>query len=113
MARRDDETRVDRGLRPVGETLAPLLRPLLGRHALAEAEFLVNWTSIVGEELGRLATPLKLTFPQRQERREGTLHLKCASGAGLELQHRAPQVLERINAYFGYPAVARLALRQS
>jgi hypothetical protein len=28
------------------------------------------------------------------------------------MQHIAPEIIERINRFFGYPAVARLAIRQ-
>ena len=33
-------------------------------------------------------------------------------GAALELQHRTVQILERVNAYLGYGAVAHLKIRQ-
>jgi hypothetical protein len=56
-------------------------------------------------------SPEKLSFP-RGERRDGTLHLRVAPGLGLEVQHREPVLIERINAFFGYRAVARLALKQ-
>ena len=48
----------------------------------------------------------------RGERRDGTLHLQVAPGLALEVQHREPVLVERINAFFGYRAVARLALKQ-
>jgi hypothetical protein len=35
-----------------------------------------------------------------------------ASGWALQLQHLEPLVLERINGFFGYRAVARLVLQQ-
>ena len=40
--------------------------------------------------------------------RDGTLKLVSAPGAGLELQHAAPLLIERINLYFGRPLVTRL-----
>jgi len=40
-----------------------------------------------------------------------TVHVGSASA--LELQHSAPQVIERINGFFGYPAVAGLRLIQA
>jgi len=36
-----------------------------------------------------------------------------AGTAALELQHSEPQLIERINSYFGHPAVARLRLIQA
>jgi hypothetical protein len=44
--------------------------------------------------------------------RDGVLKLCAASGAALELQHRAPLVIERINQFFGRLVVTRLALVQ-
>lgn len=100
------------GMKPVGATVQKLVRPLLGKHAQAEAEFLIAWNSIMGEELAGLAVPLGITFPKRGERLSGTLTLSCESAAALELQHKSPQILERANRFFGYQAIDRLALRQ-
>ena len=44
--------------------------------------------------------------------RTGVLKLRTASGAALEVQHRAPLLVERINGFFGRSAVTRLALVQ-
>ena len=44
--------------------------------------------------------------------RTGVLKLRTASGAALEVQHRAPLLVERINGFFGRFAVTRLALVQ-
>ena len=55
--------------------------------------------------------PLKLAFP-RGERRDGTLILRVRGSFAIELQHMAPQLLERINGYLGYGAVARLKFEQ-
>ena len=44
--------------------------------------------------------------------RDGVLKLRAAPGAALELQHRAPLIIERINLFFGRAAVTRLALVQ-
>ena len=42
----------------------------------------------------------------------GTLLLQVGGAAALEIQHAAPQLLERINAYFGHRAVRQLRLLQ-
>jgi hypothetical protein len=44
--------------------------------------------------------------------RDGVLKLRAASTAALELQHRAPLLIERINLFFGRLVVTRLALVQ-
>ena len=100
------------GLRPLGESLGRVVRPLVKDRPLAETQLLLDWTSIVGEELASLARPLKVRFDRPAERLGGVLELACEGGAALELQHRAPQLIERVNAWLGYPAIARLRLKQ-
>jgi hypothetical protein len=85
--------------------------PVLGKRGFAEAQLIAQWPAIIGEEIARGVSPEKLSFA-RGERRDGTLHLRVAPGLGLEVQHREPVLIERINAFFGYRAVARLALKQ-
>jgi hypothetical protein len=99
------------GARPVAAALPRLAGPVLGKRGLGEAQLLKEWASIVGADLAEHAMPTKLSFPHG-ERRDGTLRLRVAPGIAPELQHREPQILERINAFFGYRAVARLALVQ-
>ncbi len=91
--------------------------PILGKRGFAEAEVILQWAAVVGEELARLSVPVKLSFgtPAGKEgggRVNGTLQLRVAPGAAIEFQHLEPVIVERINTFFGYRAVARLALRQ-
>jgi hypothetical protein len=98
--------------RALAAELGPIIRPILGKRGLGEAQLLAEWDSIVGPDLATEARPDRLTF-SGGERREGTLKLRVAPAVALELQHREPQIVERINAFFGYRAVARLAFVQA
>jgi hypothetical protein len=83
----------------------------LGKRGLAEGGLVTDWTAIVGGAIAEATLPIKLSFTGR-ERRDGTLHLRVAGAIALELQHLEPQLIERINAYLGYGAVARLRLER-
>jgi hypothetical protein len=98
-------------MRALGAELAPIIRPVLGKRGIGEAQLIQEWDAIVGADLAGEARPDRLTFPAG-ERRDGTLRLKVAPAVALELQHREPLIVERINAFFGYQAVARLAFIQ-
>jgi hypothetical protein len=98
-------------MRPIAAELPGLIGKPLGRRGFGEGGLVSDWAAVVGEEVARHAKPLKLAF-QRGERREGTLTLRVRSTFAVELQHMAPQILERINGYLGYGAVARLKLEQ-
>lgn len=98
-------------MRAIAAEVPKIAAPALGKRGFGEAQLVAQWPAIIGESLAAGASPEKLTFP-RSERRDGTLYLRVAPGLALEVQHREPVLLERINAFFGYRAVARLALKQ-
>ncbi len=98
-------------MRPIAAELPGLIGKPLGRRGFAEGGLVADWAAIVGEEVARHAKPLRLSFP-RGERREGSLTLRVRGAFAVELQHLAPQLLERINGYLGYAAIARLKLEQ-
>ncbi len=98
------------GLRALGETVDAVARPMLGRRGFAGSRVVAEWASIVGEHLAARSLPERVTRPA-DGRGGGTLHVRVASGAlAVELQHLEPLIIERINTYFGYRAVARLKL---
>ena len=87
-------------------------RPVFGKHGFAGGALVVDWPAIVGSAVASHTLPVRIKFPPK-ERAEGTLIVKVDSGAfAVELQHLEPLVLERINGYFGWRAVARLKMSQ-
>lgn len=99
-------------LRPLAGSLAKVTGKSLGRRGLAEGGLIADWPDVVGSEIAAICLPNGLTFNRSKERTQGTLTLRVANGHGLTLQHLEPMIVERINGYLGYPAVARLRLRQ-
>jgi hypothetical protein len=99
------------GLRRLPDLLTRVLEPAARRRGLAEAKLLAEWPTIVGPALAARCHPIRLS--QRTDRPGGILLLHVAGSAALELQHGEPQVLERINGFFGYEAVSRLRLIQA
>lgn len=99
------------GPRGLASSLARVTQAVFRRRGFTVAAVLTQWPAIVGDELARSSCPEKLSFPPGSAG-EGTLHVRAADAIALELQHLAPVVLERVNTYFGYRAVARLAITQ-
>jgi hypothetical protein len=99
------------GLRRLPDLLSCLLDPAARRRGLAEAKLLTEWPSIVGPALAGRCQPIRLG--NGTDRAGGVLVLHVAGSAALELQHSEVQILERINGFFGYPAVSRLRLIQA
>ncbi len=100
------------GLRALAVSLPRVTKRLFGKRGFAEGGLAADWPGIVGAELATRCRPGKLAFARAAERRDGTLTLRVEAPFATEVQHLAPQIMERINGYFGYRAVARLRLKQ-
>jgi len=83
----------------------------LGKKGLGYGKLVTDWPLIVGADLGQVTAPVKLAFP-RGERTDATLTIDIVPARAIEVQHSMPQLLERVNAVFGYRAVARIKLVQ-
>ena len=95
------------GLRPVGVGCRrAIAAPIVARGGGGVlARLKAEWSAVAGAELAAQTWPEKLG-------RDGALKLRVAPGFALDLQHRAPLVIERINLFFGRAAVTRLVLVQ-
>jgi hypothetical protein len=98
--------REHRGFRAVGVAVSKITVPIVARRGGGVLVRLKSqWAAIVGPDWAEVSWPTTLG-------RDGVLKLRAAPGAALELQHRAPLVIERINLFFGRPVITRLALVQ-
>jgi len=102
--------------RPLSDLLSATLTDVLKQQGFASAEILARWRDIAGPEIAAVSEPLKINWPRpvRDEAPEpATLVLRVEGPAALEIQHMSAVVLERVNRFFGWQAVGRLALRQA
>ena len=99
------------GTRAVGAALPALVRNAFRRQGFAAVEVVTRWTAIVGPRLARRTMPEKVTFPPGKNG-GGTLHVRVEGPLATELQHVEPQIVEKVNAFYGYEAISHLALKQ-
>ena len=101
------------GLNSFSADISSFAAKLLGKKGMMEMKILSEWTDIVGEELAKHSLPEKISFA-KDARDNGVLHLIVSSGAyALEISHITPMILEKINVYFGYKAVAKIKTIQA
>jgi hypothetical protein len=100
------------GLRRLNTIVPAVTRDTLSRRGFLQGEVVARWRDIVGPNLADHTVPERLAFP-RGDRHGANLVIRVAPGLAPELQHSSPRVIERINAYFGYGAVASLKLIQA
>ncbi len=106
----DVPRRTGRGARAVAELIPAAGDKAFRRFGFAQNAVVARWSEIVGEQYARYSTPEAITFPVGKKA-GGTLKVVVTGSFAPMLKHVEPQVIERINRFFGYPAVARLALR--
>lgn len=100
------------GPRALATSLSAATKTAFGKRGFADGAILKDWPVIAGGHLADHSQPEKITYPTGAGD-DGTLHLRLDSGSmATELLHLEPLLIERINGYFGFKAVARLKITQ-
>ena len=81
------------------------------KFGFVQSSVVTRWTEIVGERYAQVTMPESIRFPQGK-RDGGTLNLTVSSAHAPMLQHIAPELIERVNRFFGYAAVAKIKMSQ-
>lgn len=97
--------------RAVADMLPDVGRAAFRRFGFVQSSVVTRWPEIVGERYAGVSSPESIRFPQGA-RAEGVLTLTVEGAHAAMMQHVAPAIMERVNRFFGYPAVARIAIRQ-
>jgi len=97
--------------RQVSELLPDVGRAAFRRFGFVQSAVVTRWAEIVGDRYARVSAPESIRFPYG-ERVGGTMTLTVAGAHATMMQHIAPEIVERVNRFFGYGAVAKLVIRQ-
>ena len=100
------------GVRSVAEMLPSVGGTAFRKFGFVQSAVVSRWAEIVGPRYAGVSTPESIRFP-RGKRSDGVLHLTVEGAHATMMQHVAPTIMERVNLFFGYPAVARIAIRQA
>lgn len=97
------------GGRKLARFMPRLTKPAFKARGFFAGAVLTRWPEIVGAELARMSAPERLHFPKGAAA-DATLTLRVAPGYAPDIQHLEPLIVERINVFYGFHAVARLKL---
>ena len=81
------------------------------RFGFVQSSIVSRWEEIVGARYAAVSAPESIRFPHGRKS-NGTLTLVVEGAHAPMMQHVAPTIQERVNHFFGYEAVARVAIRQ-
>jgi len=102
--------------RSLSEFTAATLNESLKTQGFASAEIIARWADIAGPEIAAHSEPMKIAWPPamaEESPEPATLVLRVEGPAALEIQHLTALILERVNRFFGWQAIGRIALRQA
>jgi hypothetical protein len=103
--------------RTIAGAIDKVARKAIGKDWGLYAGLLDHWRDIVGEEYAKVATPVKICFPQGKtagdawaggNRTDGVLHIRLPQGLAMEFSFLTDQIRQRITSCFGYSAIERI-----
>lgn len=97
--------------RPVAELVPQIGRAAFRRFGFVQSSVVTRWPEIVGQRHAQVCSPESIRFPPG-EKIDGILQLVVLPAHAPLIQHVVPEIIERVNRFFGYRAVARVKLRQ-
>lgn len=108
-----------RGTPHINKFLWKIAKPAMRRRGFSDRTLIEHWASVVGPQLASLSQPMRLSRKGMKQadgadatNGGGVLTVKVEGAMALEIQHLAPQIIDRLNEYYGYAAVAKLTIVQ-
>ena len=99
------------GARAIGDLMPEIGRTAFRRFGFVQSSVVTRWPEIVGPNHARVCSPEAIRFPPG-EKAEGILDLVVVPAHAPLITQVIPEIIERVNRFFGYRAVARVKVRQ-
>jgi hypothetical protein len=106
----------------VGGFLPKLTKKAFEKYGFSTTTLIMEWAAIAGSDIASATLPEKLKWPRAmgdQTKDDATNHegavlvLRVDPARALDISYRERQIIDRINAHFGYRAIAALRLVQA
>lgn len=97
--------------RAVSDLMPEIGRAAFRRFGFVQSSVVSRWDEIVGARYAAVSAPEAIRFPVGKKA-EGTLELVVEGAHAPMMQHVIPEIIDRVNRFFGYSAVARIKVRQ-
>jgi hypothetical protein len=97
--------------RACGDLLGDIGGSAFKRFGFVQASVVSRWKEIVGDRYGQVSSPESIRFPAGKKS-GGTLTLLVEGAHAPLIQHLGPMIIERVNRFFGYEAIVKVAFRQ-
>ncbi len=99
------------GPRQIADLMPQIGAAAFRKFGFVQSSIVTRWAEIVGAHYAGISAPESIRFPVGKKA-GGTLQLTVMSGHAPMVQHVLPDIIDRVNRFFGYAAVARVAMKQ-
>ena len=96
------------GLRSFKNTLPTKVKRIIDKKGKLYSETLDNWRYIVGDELFKVCYPK--SFKSSNKQGGSYLNIMVKRGSEVDLEYSKKNIINKMNAYFGYVAVKSIKL---
>lgn len=103
--------RRSRGFETTAALVSARVRKAGEGRGFAVSRVLTHWAEVVGPDLAGLARPVRIGYGK--DGMGATLTLLCSGATAPLVQMQADTIRERVNACYGYNAIARVRITQS
>lgn len=103
------------GAEKLGDLIGKVLDPLTARRGHATATLMSSWADVVGPAYAGWTCPERIRWPRgaKNETAPALLVVRVEGPRAIYFQHEAGQVIERVNAFFGYAAIGDIRIVQA
>jgi len=105
------KTGTTRGFSRAATLMQSRIRRASESRGFAVSRLLTHWSEIVGEATARVAHPVKVSYAQGGM--GATLSLLTSGAQAPMLEMQKQQIREKVNACYGYNAIARIHITQT
>ena len=96
------------GLRPVSKSLPRGLKTILKKGGHNYSSIINNWSNLVGKKIGNVCYPKSIKTGK--ELKNGVLFLNVSHGDQVLVEYSKKNIIDKINAFFGYQFVKEIRL---
>ena len=109
-----------RGVVQISEVANGVIDPVLAKRAGLNTMLLGSWDEIAGAAFADCTRPERISWPRRVSEmvgeeggyQPGTLTIACEGSRALFLSHQQGELIQRINGFFGFPAIRQVKIVQ-
>ena len=97
------------GLRPFSSSIPKTLKKHLKKGGYNYSNIVDNWTKMVSKKISDSSYPI--TVKMGKDMKDGILVLNVIHGKELEIEYSKKEIIDKINAFFGYNCINQVTLK--